>query len=621
MNSSFCGKISWITKVKNYFLSMKKKELLVSCLITAVIVGFAVIVGAFTFETNDERDFSNLFSGAFGNTDTQFSGFINVIFGYLIKPLYYVNGSINWYFLVSLLLSLISLIAISYCFLKRAGIMGGTALSILLLTGMYYNFFILFQFTKNASLYSIAGLLLILETLQNKTRKFSIPQAVAGGILAVIGSLIRFKCFLIVVPVVGGYILYEIFFAQKFNIKKIVAQKKKYFITFGIVFGLVLAGYIANEIIYRANPEWKEFKEYNAVRFEVLDKGTPSYEENADKYKELGISEEDLEMFMNWSFADPEKFSKETLTEMSKMKEKTGLLSELSLSPEVIVQSVRQIFLYYSDYFLLMDIYTISLVVYLLFAKKKDWIIALLNVGLLLGYTWYLTCMDRIINRVTFGLVLSAAVFMLYHLFNTEYREFKLPWKKRTDLTNENETEETDADISPARILRQNSVWKRLLAGAVVCSVVVGFPMHIQAFEQGENAFFSNTYEELLKYTQKNSDILFVADRPSISRIVVESTMSPLFTSDENESDNITYLGGWFVGTPVNKLPLQKFGYTNAFRAMAQEENIRLIDASEENAQQKLEYLRRNYNDKLEMEIVENINELKIYRFYEKSGA
>ena len=97
--------------------------------------------------------------------------------------------------------------------------------------------------------------------------------------------------------------------------------------------------------------------------------------------------------------------------------------------------------------------------------------------------------------------------------------------------------------------------------------------------------------------------------------------MSPLFTSDVNESDNITYLGGWFVGTPVNKLPLQKFGYTNAFRAMAEEENIRLIDASEENAQQKLEYLRRNYNDKLEMEIVEYVNELKIYRFYEKAGS
>ena len=579
------------------------RELLIAIVIVFIIVGFSICFGTFVFETNDERDFSNIFSSAFGNQDNEYSGFINILFGYLIKPLYYLNGRLNWYFLVCLALSLLSFVTIAYCFLKCAGVFIGSSFSIILLSAMSYEFFVSFQFTKNAFLYSIAGCLVLLETLREKN-KLSIFQIIIGTVLVLIGSFIRFKCFIVVLPVAGSYILYECLVKQNFNLKKSIKANRKYWLTTIIVLFIIFVGYAVNFIAYYLNPEWKEFKEYNAARFEVLDKGTPGYEENKDEYEKLGISKEDLEMFTNWTFADPDKFSKQTLLKMGEMKTDTGFFSQLSISPRRVLETLHEIVNYYTNYPYLMILYTVSITFYFLFSKKRDWIIIAINIGLVVGYTWYLTCMDRILNRVTFGLILSSAVFMIYNLFTTEYKKENLK---------ENDYEDS---LKFVKKIKMTKLWIRIVSLVITSSILVSVPLYIKIYEQGKNTYLRSSYEDLLEYTQNNPEILFVADRPTISRVVVES-MTPLLTSAKNESSNITYLGGWFAGTPTNKLPLEKFGYTNAFRAMAKCENVYLIDSLDESIQQKLDYLRRNYNSRLELELVISFDEIKVFRFYE----
>ena len=77
--------------------------------------------------------------------------------------------------------------------------------------------------------------------------------------------------------------------------------------TFVLLFA-ICGGLMAGQRLTR-DPAWDHYRQYNALRTELMDYGFPDYGENQALYQSLGISEADLALYQSWDFGDPERFT------------------------------------------------------------------------------------------------------------------------------------------------------------------------------------------------------------------------------------------------------------------------------------------------------------------------
>ena len=113
-----------------------------------------------SYESNDDGMMEYLVYGIGYGHGTSFLVFINRILGYVIYGLSKTVPMINSYFFMQILICFISNVMISSVFLKKNGIVG--MIPILLIFAADLECFYSVQFTKTASLASVAGILCVL---------------------------------------------------------------------------------------------------------------------------------------------------------------------------------------------------------------------------------------------------------------------------------------------------------------------------------------------------------------------------------------------------------------------------------------------------------------------------
>lgn len=73
------------------------------------------------FGTNDDRDISNLLANVYGGEDGYYIAFVNVFLCKALAALYKItNNAANWYVIISVGVSFISLATASYILMHRA---------------------------------------------------------------------------------------------------------------------------------------------------------------------------------------------------------------------------------------------------------------------------------------------------------------------------------------------------------------------------------------------------------------------------------------------------------------------------------------------------------------------
>lgn len=96
-------------------------------------------------------------SGAFGGEPNPHMIFINIIWGYILLPFYYLNSHISWYLIAQILLCFASCTIFSYMLLEKSDKKPAVLLIVLLLTFFADDVYVLVQFTKTAVLAVMAG--------------------------------------------------------------------------------------------------------------------------------------------------------------------------------------------------------------------------------------------------------------------------------------------------------------------------------------------------------------------------------------------------------------------------------------------------------------------------------
>jgi len=297
--------------VKNIIKSEKKNHIeylegkhvkMAIAVIIAVVAAFLVFnTYGIRYETNDDATLSNIAAGAYG--DTIHMIYVNVLFSILLRPLYALI-QINWYVVVQVILVVISIAVIIYLLLNKLGLLAGSMISLSILVAFSGEIFYTFHYTECSFIIMSAGLLLIVDNLENFNK-----NVIIGIILTLIGSMLRWNSFYAVGGLSAALLLYKFFYLDR-------EGKKKAIFTMVTLFSVVFGSKIIDVMAYKLDPAWNEFTKYNAVRtaysdFKVL------YLTEENPFADYGISDVDYTMLNNWDFYDEVKFNIPLLEKIS----------------------------------------------------------------------------------------------------------------------------------------------------------------------------------------------------------------------------------------------------------------------------------------------------------------
>ena len=123
------------------------------------------------YEVSDDFIMSTIISGAYGNGYNPHLMFINVIWGYMLLPFYYLMPKISWYLVAQLLVCLLSFILVSYMLLEKLEKPIAILFIIILLTFFADDAYILVQFTKTAMIAVVGGGITFLWAVFNERKK------------------------------------------------------------------------------------------------------------------------------------------------------------------------------------------------------------------------------------------------------------------------------------------------------------------------------------------------------------------------------------------------------------------------------------------------------------------
>lgn len=211
------------------------------------------------FEDGDDVIMQQIIQGYFTNKPDVHLVFINVIIGYILKPLYIFDNQIYWYSLL-----LVGLQAISLFIILKFIIESKLSKLVLIFYLIFLSYFILkVQFTSIAGLLIIAGFIILQKKILNFKQNIILPL-----LFFYIGFLIRIEMFFLILFIVGILFI--------FNYKNEILSLKitrLYVFQILIFIFIIISSFIINKKHYE-NKEWQSYTKYNEIRKKINDNRT-----------------------------------------------------------------------------------------------------------------------------------------------------------------------------------------------------------------------------------------------------------------------------------------------------------------------------------------------------------
>lgn len=258
----------------------------------AALVFFAVYgLYGIQYRTNDDATLANLAAGAYG--DSLHLIYINLLFSLVLRPLYALTPGLNWYVLVQIGLVYLAAVALVDLALEKLGTLRGSLLSLTVVLPFAYVLLYRFQYVHNSGILLAAGLLLIAADL-GRCR----GRTVAGILLALVGSLLRWPNFLAIGGLSAALLLGRFFQLDRDGMKKAVAAMLALFV-------LVFGAKAVDSWYYQQDPAWQDFTDYNDARTAFSDYAVYHLDGDPMAYCANGFTLAETNMLVRWDFYDP----------------------------------------------------------------------------------------------------------------------------------------------------------------------------------------------------------------------------------------------------------------------------------------------------------------------------
>lgn len=550
---------------------LKKSDFFLSVLINSIVLGIVLLLFQPYFETNDDNSMAWISEGGTSGYSDHLV-YINILYGKIIKMLNMLVPDIRWYSIVFFAILFCSFTSVVYVFLGKMGKKRGIVCSLIMLTCFSYYGYVSVQFTRVAGIASAAGLLLVFGTLDRKIKPKILPLGI-GCSLAILGSLIRFNMFLMICAIISGLGVWKMIELYKSDRWKKVQKIIPYILIMLAIVLTAVLGKIYDTYAYDADHGWKEYREYDSLRSQILDYGFPDYYENQEEYQALGLDANDIWYYQNWNFADPEKFNTEIMKEILELKPKKEINGEF-IKDFLLALPIglfrEPAFVYFCIIFLF----------YCINFRKNIGLILYASV-VLIGIQTYLFYQGRyLMARVDDPIWFSISCVFLY---------------AGVPLMGEKVSTYKNISFLLISLLGIN--------GSVLAANILGDKDEEQIEKE----------EKIVEMISSDKDHIYFS---TVLGFSTDNLFDIWNRPSEYLLSNLYSLGGWQTNSPLTNAVKEKYGIENPFRDCIDNEKVYLILGDQKDITE--DYIKRNYNENAELVAVKEIEEEVIYQVVER---
>lgn len=544
-------------------------------IILALAINFFYLMVCFSFcgkvyfGAIDDYFMARTLEGVFSNDYNVHMTFINVIYGYILLPLYHVFPKLGWFYLGEIAEIFISFVTISFIIIKKAGIRQGTILSILFFFFFARDYYLTVQFTLCASALGAAGMLLLLYDIQSSKHKMG--RIFFGAALLLLSAIMRKDAFLMGIPLCACAVF--------FLANKCFHSKQLFLVTLAILFAVLWGIDKFNQSHYTST-EYQKYKSFQAPRVVLGDKSNYDKDLICDELEEKNFSCEDYQLLKQWVFYDTKIFSIDSLQNIATLIKK-------------------------SSYPLKWQFLTTSILNRLDGSVTKPGFWAFISFCLILfrngkkGYAWgslfvtlslmaYLLYMQRLVYRVETGLWLYATTFSI-PFWGVPHKTFLKHFFPVTFV-----------------ILVVITVFFAC-SGTFVRDVNRGKLWNIEHRSQSARP----KYEALFNYIQSSADSSIFLSKMSTYMSFSYYKRAPYLSEPFGSWKKIIPLGYWTPYFPDIEKHLYEVGVSNPIHDVVKE-NVFVINETELS-----DFLQRHYYDSVYVQEVQKFDDLKIFKYFQ----
>lgn len=551
----------------------KNRELIISLSLNLILFCILSIICFPQSESGDDSVMMSIASGAYGEYSS-YIVFSNIFYGKLIVLLNRFISSVNWYYMIPIILNFISFTCLYYVLIKKTNIKLGTIIFIILFLFLGFEIYINYQFTKTAAFLSAVGCFVCFVVANERIKRKQMLLLCIGGLLVFCGSLIRFQSFLATLGVFFFYGLYKLIICLK---ERNYSDLRFLVLCFSALIVLSFSFNYFDHYIYDSQKDWATYLDYNSARSRVRDYPIAEYDDHVEEYQEIGVSKNDYENLKQWNIGDTSFYSEERLRDIANIG-----LNKVSVQNEDLFYTLGSGLVYfYSHYFIQNGflIWIILVMISLILSKEKKIMVVyfLSELLILFIFTLYLYVQGRFgLPRVEF--IFWVTLILLHLLLFMQ--------------------EEKSLDC---------------LEYLVICMLIpVSFLMlPPYATNISNKQLYIETLNQkktLYDFMNSNNNYVFLMDATSAYG---GESFGIYDAYPKGYCQNVLGLGGWYTKSPVMIETQKRYGIANIFQDCIDNPNIYIVDKSDINVE--ITYIKEHYNPNVEAVLVNQIGE---YNFY-----
>lgn len=538
-------------------------------------------IAIFVFGTNTFIDDDNILGYMTYGIITEASSrvyYTNVFLGWLYKHLFSLMPGFNWQALVYYLGLIFSGTVGLHAVLDRNQknlIILWFLFELVFFNDVYINL----TYSVVAAFIACQGYLaLFLAVSKDENRK---TLYVASGLSLVLSSMIRFDAFL----GVSGFAFFLWLILVLRDVKRKSDFKcllQKYIYPFVVILGVCFAFSIIDHSSY-SKDDWKAYKEYEKVRHISTDYRNSATTLEFDKLETLCISESMARAVFEWRNNDPEILSTDVLTTIANTNKEYNYLSSPYVWKAYIAQWGKLFSRFREIYFVFL---VLAFVIWSAWKEESQNILLTLLLLLpFLGEFFYFAFIGRIdggcypeqsVYTVLMGFAASSMV--LYGIYDLREADY--------------------AVVSKIGFII-------LVVSAILVQPTKDY--RVNGLGLVDTREISEEYGFL-----GNPGKVYVCEYEV--RTFIEELYGAWQTPPEGFMDQCVVLGSWLVNHPMQNKHQESLGATNPYRALFENDNVYYL-SKKGNSDLVLEYLRENYDERIDYEYIKEKGDFKVYKY------
>lgn len=285
----------------------------VSVVVPILTLVLLALVTTPRFNNPDDVFFYLSLDGTFWGEPTGDLVFVRPILTDVLAWLYGWATAVAWYSLLLVVMQLVAWILLLYAFLRHRASESwfGWVAAAAVAGGIGLRLWMTMQFSSTAGLLIVAGIVLHGASEDSDGTDDSeapaewLGRAAVGGLAAGCGGLLRWELLPVLLIVAGAWLVLA---------RPIRERRQSHLLFLGIVLGITALGWLHQADKYGGSEAWSDYLSYNSVRGNLHDSpGLDGLEDVPQTMRALGWTENDIELFSNFSVLDQVVFSETNL--------------------------------------------------------------------------------------------------------------------------------------------------------------------------------------------------------------------------------------------------------------------------------------------------------------------